>query len=122
MKNKLKLLIIIMNNKFIKEHKKIILIISFTLLLALVLIFYLSFTKETEIIDQKDDIITDYEESTIIPVKFLPEETVRNLGLQPGTKAQILKDEPLIYRIIKSDEDIITDVAPLLKPIRENNR
>lgn len=110
------------NNKFIKKHKKIILVASFSLLLVLVLLFYFSFSRELEVIEEQNDIITDYQESTIIPVKFLPEQTIRDLGLPPETRAQIIKDEPLIYRIIESDDDIITDVAPYLQPIRNNNR
>ncbi len=111
-----------MNNKFIKEHKKTILIGAFSVLLILVLVFYFSFKKQTESIEPPEAIITDYQESTIIPVKFLSEEKLKDLGLEPSTRAQIIKDEPLIYKIIKSDDEIITDVAPYLQPIRENNR
>lgn len=109
------------NNQFIKKHKKVILITAFSLLLILVLIFYFSFTKEIEVIEEPNDIITDYQESTLIPAKFLPEEKLIELGLEPNTRAQIIKDEPLIYKIINSDDEIIIDVAPYLQPIRNNN-
>ncbi len=108
------------NNTIIKKHKKIILITAFSLLLILVLVFYFSFTKEIEKIEEPDDIITDYQESTLIPIKFLSDDELSDLGLQAGTRAQIIKDEPLIYKIIESDDEIITDVAPHLQTIRDN--
>lgn len=108
--------------KLFKKHKKLFLIFAFSLLLLLVVLFYFSFTKETEKIDDLNTEIKSYEESTIIPPKFLSEDELIDLGLDPKTKAQIIKDEPLIYKVIKSDDEIITDVAPYLQVIREDNR
>lgn len=109
--------------------QKIILISASSLLLVLVLIIIIvNFTnkpekaiindidKETEI-EIETRLKTSQEvirEPVIIPTEFLSEDELIKRGLDPQTRAQIISHDPLIYKIIRNDEDIIEDISPWL--------
>ncbi len=109
------------------KQKKIIIISALLLLLVIIILVIIStnFTKEPEkdIIDDRDKETElklepsqeTVREPVIIPIEFLSEQELTKRGLDPQTRAQIISHDPLIYRIIRKDEDIIEDISPWLE-------
>jgi hypothetical protein len=62
---------------------------------------------------------SDERQPVIIPIEFLEPEELIDLGVKPDTKAQIIQRDPLIYKVIRDDSDIVEDISPYLDPIRE---
>ncbi len=98
--------------KLIKENIKSFIIIFFLLLLIVLLLFFIfSGNKEEKIIENKNEHSIKLEEEIkkeeeYLPIIFLTEEELIDLGLNVKLKAQVVNRDPLVYKIIKSDEDI----------------
>ncbi len=106
-------------NKLIKENKKSFLIIAILLILIIIgflVIYTFSPKKDDQILIEEE--IDEYQ-AVLIPIEFLTSEELIDLGVDPNTRAQILSQDPLIYKVIRDDSDIIEDIAPYLEPIRE---
>lgn len=116
--NKLKFLIMSLIKKASK--KNIIKILIFLLALMLILFLFLYFLSRPE--QLTDEPLIDKDEPgqpVLIPLEFLSEEELSDLGVNPNIRAQVISRDPLIYKVINTDEDIIEDIAPFLEPIRE---
>ncbi len=120
-------------HKLIKESKKELLIIFILLLLigfGIVLILNISPKKIDDNLIDEEKVIRDFpssldianhpeDEKYYIPLEFLNEEELIDLDLDTNTRAQILRRDPLVYKIINSDEDIVDDISIYMKPMRE---
>lgn len=106
--------------EIIKENLKSFIIIAFLLLLIILMLFFIfSDNKEENVLDINNNIILEEEEKEEIkaeekylPVVFLTEEELIELGLNKRLKAQVINRDPLVYKIIRSDEDIVKQLAP----------
>ena len=121
-------------NKLIQENKKEILIIAVLLILiisGIILILSIGSKKDDDTKIAEEKLIRDFPsdldianysqgESYYIPLEFLNEEELLELNLGTNTKAQILRRDPLVYKIINSDEDIVEDISIYMKPMRED--
>lgn len=102
------------------SKKNIIKILIFLLALMLILFLFLYFLSRPE--QLTDEPLIDKDEPgqpVLIPLEFLSEEELSDLGVNPNIRAQVISRDPLIYKVINTDEDIIEDIAPFLEPIRE---
>lgn len=103
-----------------KIKKQQIITISIFSVIIIILVFFFFFLIKAPVEDIIDE---EIEEEIVQPVlinlEFLDESELTNLGLSSNTRAQVLNRDPLIYKIIKNDSDIIEDIAPYLEPIRE---
>ena len=119
-------------HKLIKENKKELLIITILLVFiisALILIFSFKTEKsDKEIAIEEEKIIRSLPTSLdienhqegmpyYIEAEFLTESELSELNINTNTKAQILRRDPLIYKIINSDDDIVEDLSIYFKPI-----
>jgi uncharacterized membrane protein YvbJ len=101
------------------KKQQIITISIFSVIIILILAFFFFFLIKSE---EPDDILEEEKEfyqAVLIDLEFLDENELNDLGLSSDTKAQVLNRDPLIYKIIREDEDIVEDIAPYLQPIRE---
>ncbi len=101
-----------------KKKSQLITILVFSVIIIVILgIFIFYFGKSDN--DDLDEIETETQQAVLIPIEFLNEEELNQLGVNPNTKAQIISRDPLIYKIIEDDQDIIEDISPYLEAIRE---
>ena len=120
-------------HKLIQENKKELLIIVVLLILiisALILILSLNTEKnDKESIIEGEKVIRslptsldleNYQEGQpyYIEPEFLTESELSELNLNTNTKAQILRRDPLIYKIINSNDDIVEDISIYFKSIQ----
>ncbi len=103
-----------------KKKKQIITIAIFSVIIIAILIFFLFFLKKSdepvvELPDEDKEIL----EPVLIETEFLSPEELSELGVDSNTRAQIISRDPLIYKVIENDDEIIKDIAPYLQPIRE---
>lgn len=101
------------------KNKKIWFLIGLllVLLLAVFLVFKLFFLgKSVEISDKDQNSIS----APVFKVEFLDQEEKTRMGISPDLKIQVIKrgpkGEPLVYRIIRSEADIVSDLSQV-KPI-----
>ena len=82
------------------------------------LFFIFSDNKEENVLDNNNNIVLEEEKEEIedeekyLPVVFLTEEELIELGLNKRLKAQVINRDPLVYKVIRSDEDIVRQLAP----------
>ncbi len=102
------------------KKQQIITISIFSVIIVIILVFFLFYLGRSEI---DDDVSKETEKETqqpvLIPIEFLSEDELIDLGVNPNTRAQVISRDPLIYKVIEDDKDIIEDIAPYLEPIRE---
>lgn len=75
------------------------------MLLIFVIVFWLNDNEKT----QEQNYSEMAQPNFNIPLEYLSAEELQTLGVDPTIKAQVINRDPLVYKIIKSDEDIIKD-------------
>lgn len=80
------------------------------LLILLILILVWLFFKSPSMLKINSDQSTYTEPSTAIKLEYLSPEELSALGADPSIKAQIISKDPLVYKIINNDSDIIKDL------------
>lgn len=90
---------------FFKRNLKLI---SF-LFLGLVLILIIGFWLNKSEIQQEKNFSEINQPSFKIPLEYLSPDELQTLGADPTLKAQVINRDPLVYKIIQSDEDIVED-------------
>lgn len=101
------------------KNKKIWLLISLLLVLLLVvfLVFRLFFLDKSPGISNEDQ---NNAGAPTFKVEFLNQEEKTRMGISPDLKIQAIKRGPkgelLVYRIIRSEADVVTDLSQV-KPI-----
>jgi len=103
-----------------KKRKQIITISIFSVIIIIILIFFLFFLRKTD----EPVVELPYEdretlEPVLIETEFLSEDELSDLGVSSDTRAQVISRDPLIYKVIEDDDEIVKDIAPYLQPIRE---
>lgn len=80
------------------------------LLILLILVLAWFFFKNPSILKTNSDNNSYTETSTAITLEYLSPEELNSLGADPSIKAQIISRDPLVYKIINNDADIIKDL------------
>lgn len=95
-------------NEQLKKYWGLILVIA--LALALVLIAVFVFRPKSELIE-----VDNFPEtpSTAIKLEYLTKTQLEDLGANPNIKAQIINHDPLVYKVIRDDSDIINDLREI---------
>ncbi len=101
-----------------QTKKVFIIVLSIVLLISLILIVVFFIPKKS-FAPQIPSSSPGSEEPIIIPLEYLSPEELDQLGVDSTIQAQIISRDPLIYKIINSEEDIVTDIRPLMQPLRE---
>ncbi|NCB20449.1 MAG: hypothetical protein EOM88_00800 [Clostridia bacterium] len=86
------------------------------LLLIIILIVFVSVV----IILQFKSLDQDVKEApapsiTALELEFLSNDELKTLGAEPDQRAQVISRDPLVYKIIRSDSDIVRDLKELDK-------
>ena len=90
---------------FFKRNLKLILILFLGVMLILITVFWLNKNKKQQV----DNFAAINQSSFIIPLEYLSPSELQALGVDPALKAQVINRDPLVYKIIQSDNDIIKD-------------
>lgn len=90
---------------FFKKNLKLILFLILAVVLILIMVFWLN-KKEQQ---QEENFSAINQPSFNIPLEYLTPDELRSLGADPELKAQVINRDPLVYKIIQSNDDIIED-------------
>lgn len=51
--------------------------------------------------------------TTAVELEYLSSTELGDLGVDPSTKAQIIHRDPLVYKLIKDESDVISDLREI---------
>ena len=85
----------------------------------MILIFFLYFLRKPEEPKEEQPEQDKSRHPVLIETEFLSEDELSDLGVSSDTRAQVISRDPLIYKVIEDDAEIVEDISPYLEPIRE---
>jgi len=92
------------------NKKVIILILAIVIILAILLVVFLSQKNNTSQLTTTEKL-----NETPFKIEFLDDAEKANLNVSPETKIQVLQrgpnGEPLVYKVINNQDDIISDLS-----------